>query len=104
MNDCGANLAKSRAIITTACRALQNTRRPVPGSARRLDTSSAACDILLHDATMLYGQSVSEQFGETENKRWSPALPELLLSHPDKCSETLALPERKEFKELSYFH
>jgi hypothetical protein len=104
MNDCRKNLAKSRAIITSACRALQSTRHRAAVSARDLYVSSADCYVLLHDATKLFCQCVSEQFGEAENKRWSPALPELLLSHPEKCGEALALLECKEFKELSYFH
>jgi len=101
MNDCGKNLAKSRAIITSACRALQHTRRKASG--RDLYVSSADSYVLLHDATKLFCQCVSEQFGETENKRWSPVLPELLLSHPEKCGEALALLECREFKEVSYF-
>jgi hypothetical protein len=103
MNDGGKNLAKSRAIITSACRALQSTQRGAAFSGRDLYVSSADSYVLLHDATKLFCQCVSEQFGEAEDKRWSPALPELLLSHPEKCGETLALLECKEFKELSYF-
>jgi len=30
-------------------------------------------------------------------------LPELLLTYPEKCDETLALVERKDFHELSHF-
>ena len=103
MSDMGKNLAKSKAIIVSACHVLENARQITPKFGRELYASSADCYILLHDATKLFCQYISEQYGEAENKRWSPALPELLLSHPEKCSETLALLERKDFKELSYF-
>ena len=103
MSDPGKNLAKSRAIITSACHVLQHAREITPTFGREVYASSADCYILLHDATKLFCQYVSQQYGENNGKRWSPALPELLLSHPEKCNETLALLERKEFKELSYF-
>ncbi len=103
MSDSGKNLARSKAIITSACNILQHARHIAPAFGREIYASSADCYILLHDATKLFCQHVCEQYGEAENKRWSPALPELLLSHPEKCDETLALLERKEFKELSYF-
>jgi hypothetical protein len=103
MSDAEKKLAKSKAIITSACNVLQRARRVVPVFGREIYASNADCYILLHDATKLFCQTLCDQYGETENKRWSPALPELLLSHPDKCRETLALLERKDFKELSYF-
>jgi hypothetical protein len=103
MSDGEQNLAKSKAIITSACHVLQHARQLAPAFGRELYASSADCYILLHDATQLFCQSLCEHYGEVENKRWSAALPELLLSHPDKCGETLALLEQKDFKELSYF-
>jgi len=104
MSDAGKNnLAKSKAIITSACNVLRHAREIAPAFGREVYASSADCYILLHDATKLFCQHICEQYGETENKRWSPALPELLLSHPEKCAETLALLEKKDFKELSYF-
>ena len=103
MSDAGKNLAKSKTIIISACHVLENARQIAPAFGREIYASSADCYILLHDATKLFCQYICEQYGESENKRWSPALPELLLSHPEKCGETLALLERKDFKELSYF-
>lgn len=82
---------------------LQQTRKVTPTFGHELVASSADSYILLHDATKLFCQYVAELYGEPDCKRWSPALPELLLSHPEKCAETLALVERKDFKELSYF-
>ena len=103
MNDPGKNLAKSKAIITSACNVLQEARKVAPAFGQETYASSADCYILLHDATRLFCQYVSQIHGEIESKRWSPALPELLLSHPERCQETLALIERKDFTELSYF-
>ena len=103
MSDAEKKLAKSKAIITSACNVLQHAQRIEPAFGRELYASNADCYILLHDATKLFCQSLCDQYGEAENKRWSAALPELLLSHPDKCGETLALLERKDFKELTYF-
>jgi hypothetical protein len=103
MSDSVKNLAKSKAIITSACSMLHQARKFTPTFGRELYASSADSYILLHDATKLFCQYVGENYGETDAKRWSPALPELLLSHPEKCAETLALIERKDFKELSYF-
>jgi hypothetical protein len=104
MSDAELKLAKSKAIITSACHVLQHAQRIAPAFGREIYASSADCYILLHDATKLFCQGLCDQYGETENKRWSAALPELLLSHPDKCGEALALLERRDFKELSYFH
>ena len=103
MSDPGKNLAKSKAIITSACSMLQQARKFAPTFGHELYASSADSYILLHDATKLFCQYVAEFHGESDCKRWSPALPELLLSHPERCTETLALVERKDFKELSYF-
>ncbi len=103
MSDLGKNLTKSKSIIVSACRVLQSARDTTPKFGRELYASSGDCYILLHDATKMFCQSVCEQYGELENKRWSPALPELLLTHPDKCGETLELLERKDFKEISCF-
>jgi hypothetical protein len=103
MSDAGKNLAKSKAIITSACNVLQHARQIAPAFGREVYASSADCYILLHDATKLFCHYVGELHGEKDDRRWSPALPELLLSHPEKCTETLALVESKDFKELSYF-
>ena len=103
MNDSGRNLMKSRVIITNACHLLLNAQKMAPASRRETYASNADCYILLHDATKLFCQYVSQLHGEVADKRWSPVLPELLLSHPERCDETLALLERKEFKELSHF-
>jgi hypothetical protein len=92
----------TREIITSACHMLQDTRRLATRD--RADCSASAdCYVLLHDATKLFCQYVSDQFGEKPSKRWSPVLPELLLSHPEKCGETLAMIEQKDFQPLSYF-
>jgi len=103
MSDLNRNLGKSKAIITSACSMLQQARKLAPAFGRELYVSSADSYILLHDASKLFCQYVAELYGESDGKRWSPALPELLLSHPEKCAETLALIEQKDFKELSYF-
>lgn len=103
MNDAEKKLAGSKAIITSACNVLQRAGQIAPAFGREIYASSADCYILLHDATKLFCQSLCDQYGEVENQRWSPVLPELLLSHPEKCHETLALLERKDFKKLSYF-
>jgi len=103
MSDPGRNLAKSRAIIVSACNMLQYARQIAPAFGREVYASSADCYILLSDATKLFCQYVGELHGEAGGKRWSPVLPELLLSHPERCSETLALLEDKEFKDLSHF-
>ena len=103
MSDAENKLAKSKAIITSACNVLQHARHIAPAFGRELYASSADCYILLHDATKLFCQCLCDHYGEAENKRWSAALPELLLSHPDRCGETLELLEQKDFKELTYF-
>ena len=98
-------LVETKAIITNTCRILQEAQLRNDGQHRELYASSADCYVLLQDATRLLCRAVSELYGEPQpTHRWSPALPELLLSHPEKCLETLALMERAEFKEISYFH
>ena len=103
MTDVEKQIAKARLIITSACKMLQHARLSAPRFGQERYASNADCFILLSDATKLYCQEISKRHGEAVNKRWSAALPELLLSHPEKCSETLALLEAKEFKGLSYF-
>lgn len=83
---------------------LVDSRRSLTALGKELPYSSADCYVLLQDATRLYCQYVSAYFGESESSRWSPALPEVLLSHPERCQETLDLVERKEFKGISYLH
>jgi len=102
MSDAGTNLAKSRAIITSACNVLLHGPRLTLTVGRGAYAFSADSYVLLCDATKLFCQSVSELYGEREGKRWSPVLPELLLSHPERCRETLQLVEMRDFKELSF--
>lgn len=104
MTDAEKKLFRARLIITSACKMLQNARENAPRFGQERYASNADCYILLADATKIFSQQICERHGEPLNKRWSAALPELLLSHPEKCSETLALLEEKEFKGLSYFH
>jgi hypothetical protein len=103
MKDLGKNLASSKSIIVSACRILEYAQTITPLAGREQYASSADCYVLLHDATKLFCKYASELHGEAESKRWSAVVPELLLSHPEKCAETLALLERKDFKELSHF-
>ena len=104
MTDVEKKTARARLIITSACKMLQNAREHAPRFGQERYASNADCYILLADSTKIFCQQICERHGEPLNKRWSAVLPELLLSHPEKCDETLALLEEKEFKGLSYFH
>lgn len=104
MINAGPNLTKCRAIIVSACNMLLTFRTARSGSNRELPFSNADCYVLLVDATKLFCQYVSEYHGEPHASRWSPSLPEVLLSHPERCRETLELVEQKEFKSISYLH
>src|SRR5262245_45384751 len=97
MSDATECLAKSRAIITSACAILQEARQGTVTFGREIYASSADCYVLLHDATKLFCQAVSQLHGRPEtNLRWSPAVVDLFLCHPDKCEEALAWLEREE--------
>lgn len=105
MRSAAQQLADSKSIIKSICGIVQEAQHRAVAFARESYASSADCYVLLHDATKQLCEAVSEHYGETEkSKRWSPALPELLLSHPEKCEEILAMLERKQFEEISYFH
>lgn len=104
MTEAEKNLARARLIITSACKMLQYARENAPRFGQERYAANADCYVLLADATKIFCQQISATFNEPLDKRWSPALPELLLSHPEKCRETLALLEEREFKGLSYFH
>jgi hypothetical protein len=105
MNNVLKELAQSKAIITDACLLLKDAQHRTVAFGREACVSNEDCYILLNDATKLYCRALSQIYGEADGeKRWSPALPELLLSHPEKCDETLALLEAREFKEPSDFH
>ena len=95
---------RCRAIIISACKMLVDSQRSMTALGRELPYSTADCYILLQDATRLYCQYVSEHYAESRSNRWSPALPEVLLSHPERCEETLDLVERKDFQGVSYLH
>lgn len=82
---------------------LQQARERTPRFAEGSYAANADCYVLLVDATRIFCGCLCEQFGESVNNRWSAALPELLLTHPSRCRETLALLERRDFKALSYF-
>ena len=103
MSDTDWKLEKSRTIITNTCRILNLAKHRTPLFSYDLNGSGADFYVLLHDATKLFCQAVSEGFGEDAHCRWSPALPELLLSHPDRCEETLARVQEREFRDVSYF-
>ena len=104
MSDAGKNLTWSREIITSACSVLMQAPQATLALGRGACALSADCYVLLCDATKLFCQAVSERYGERDGRRWSPVLPELLVSHPERCSETLALVEEREFKALTYLH
>jgi len=103
MDDAERKFQKSRAIITGTCRMLDLTRQGRPPFSHQFNGSGADFYVLLHDATQLFCQAVSERLGEAGNQRWSPALPELLLSHPDRCEETLTRVQQPDFRDVSYF-
>ena len=104
MSDAGTDLSKAKTIIISACAVLQRARQPVVAGSRPGSYAvDADCFVLLQDATKYFCRCLSELYGEPAGKRWSPVFPELLLSHPERCLETLALVERKDFRELSYF-
>ncbi len=95
-------LARCRAIIMSACRMLVDSQASMTALGRELPYSAADCYVLLQDATRLHCQYVGEYYGEAETSRWTPALPEALLAHPDRCLQTLELVEAREFKGLAY--
>jgi len=102
MSNARKSLAESRAIITSACAILQEAQQGTVTFGRELYASSADCYVLLHDATKLFCRAVNQIRGESEtNSRWSPAVAELFLCHPDKCDEALAWLERKELQQVS---
>jgi hypothetical protein len=104
MSKLSENLAELRILITNTCMLLQDAQHRTPAFGRAAYVSNADCYVLLKDTTKLYCHALSEAYGEADSsKRWSPALPELLLAHPDKCEQTLSLLEREDFRELSYF-
>lgn len=103
MTDLEKNLAKARLIITSACKMLQHARENAPRFGQERYAANADCYVLLADATKIFCQQVSARLGEPLDKRWCPALPELLIAHPEKCRETLAALEKPDFTGLSYF-
>lgn len=103
MTDVEKNLAKARLIVTSACKMLQYARENAPKFGQERYASNADCYVLLSDATRILCEHVCTRYNEPLDKRWSAAVPELLLSHPEKCQETLALLEERDFKGLSYF-
>ena len=102
MTDARATRERSKSIISIACNTLLISKKEAPAYSRILFQTSADYFVLLTDATKLFCQSVAEIYRETENHRWSPLLPEFLLSHPERCADILALIEREEFHEPPY--
>lgn len=104
MKNTGRTLERTKEIIISACQMLHQAREKAPFFGREAYAPNADCYVLLSDATKLLCEAVSQARGETQTRRWTPALPELLLSHPEKCRETLALVESEHFAGLSHFH
>ena len=102
MTDARATWERSKSIITIACQTILISKKEAPVFSRILFQTSADYFILLTDATKLFCQSVADSYHETENRRWSPLLPEFLFSHPERCAEILALLEREDFHEPPY--
>ena len=102
MTDARATLERSKSILMVACNMLLLSKKQAPVFSRVLLQTSADYFVLLTDATKLFCQSAAEIYHETENRRWSPLLPEFLFSHPERCAEILALLEREDFHEPPY--
>lgn len=102
MTDTRATWERSKSIITIACHTLLISKKEAPVFSRILFQTSADYFVLLTDATKLFCESVAETYHESENRRWSPHLPEFLLAHPERCAEILALLEEQDFHEPPY--
>jgi hypothetical protein len=102
MKDPDTRLQRAKGIISSVCKMLTQSRltQPVFGSALY---GSADCYVVLSDATKLFCEAVCARHGEGQCRRWSPVLPELLFAYPERCEETLALIEQRDFRDLSYF-
>ena len=103
MNNNGQTLEQARAIITSACRMLRHAREVTPFFGRDRYAPPADCRVLLSDATKLFCAAVSQHRGEPAGHRWSAALPDWLLAHPEKCDETLALVASEPFPGTAHF-
>ena len=101
MNNDGGKRELSRAVIRLACEMLNHARKTEPVFASDSPEPGTDCRVLLHDATKLFCDAVSEQHGERFARRWSPVLPEFLAAHPERCDETLALVEREGFHDMA---
>ena len=100
MHNDGGKRELSRAVIRLACKMLNHARKIEPVFTSDLPEPGTDCRVLLHDATKLFCDAVSEQHGGRFTHRWSPELPEFLAAHPDRWEETLALVERKDFQDM----
>ncbi len=97
-----ARLNRWRQVITSVCMMLQQVRSGAGRFGAHAYSTNADCHLLLVDATRLFCDCVCEQFGELPHERWSALLPDLLLTHPARCLETLALIEQRQFKAPSH--
>lgn len=93
-----SNLQRSKAIITGACSMLDRARTRGPVFSRGLFEPSSDCYVLLIDATKMFCQALSECHPESPAPRWSEQFTEFLFTHPERCRETLALVESRNFE------
>jgi hypothetical protein len=94
--------SEPRAVILMLCEHLKylKGRRPrFAGIARPFTTDSY---VLLQDATQMFCQAVSENYGEEPTQRWNDFLPEFLLLHPERCDEVLGMIEQRRFEPVRY--
>jgi hypothetical protein len=94
---------QSKTIIVNACRMLLHAREVAPVFTWGLSRPNPDAYVLLGDASKMLCAAVSEHYGEPAGRRWSPTLPGFLLTHPEKCEETVALLEQKDLPEPSRF-
>ncbi len=95
---------RARAIIESACEILRDLKGHTPVFLRDLDGWADDMAALLYDATKWFCQEISRADSPVAASRWSPALPELLLSQPERCGEALAKVQAGRFEEILDVH
>jgi hypothetical protein len=94
MNDREQKRDQARQWIVAACEALSRARSAASPFSRPVFALEEDGFALLADASGVFCSSLSHVLDHDERSRWMPALPQLLLAHPERCEEILDSLER----------
>ena len=93
---------KSSEMVKHLCRLLVRAKRQNGGTLpETVPLTRGDVGYLLFQATKLYCDANEEKFPDLTNS-WSPELPDFLLDHPERCTESLGIVADEDYRDPYY--